>query len=210
MVPADWREVLIRELSGKLRHEPDWSRPSRRIIAISANIARRRGRSVVAPVYHPSRYKQVYERPRIAIIFDVSGAISIDFYGSCVISLNECIKHISPEELRTLYCDHEVRREEYYGPSDTKTIKPPEDIPPSKGPSAYTPAFRHMEERGIRVGNAVYLTDLCPTEPLDIINRELPTLLRLVGIEKLLWLTPSEIREKGDFWKPIVGKIVWI
>jgi len=207
----DWRVVLVEELSRGSRRVPDWNRPSRRIIAVSTRIARQRGWSVVVPYYHPSKRKRIYEKPRIAIIFDISGAISKSFYDTHIDDLNNCIRQVKPEEVWVLYCDYEVRSVEHYEHPSITAIKPPEEIPPSKGLSAYTPAFRYIKEHGheMRVENIVYLTDLRPTEPLDSINRELQTLFHQVEAKKLLWLVPSDVRD-GDFWRPPLGKIVWI
>ena len=211
MTTMDWRRVLIEELSEKSRYEPDWKRPSRRVIAVSTSIARQRGWSVVAPYYHPSRYKRVYERPRIAIIFDVSGAISKDFYEAHIKDLSECIRQIDPEELWVLYCDNEVRHVEHYKQPGSMVLKPPERIPSSKTSSAYTPVFRCIEELKyeMRVKSIVYLTDLRPTEPWEKLSNELPTLFYRTGAKKLLWLIPSDAK-KDDFWEPPIGKTIWI
>ncbi|RLF09497.1 MAG: hypothetical protein DRJ69_04530 [Thermoprotei archaeon] len=211
MSSTDWRSILVEELSEKPRYEPDWRRPSRRIIAVSTEIARQRGWPVVPPCYHPSRYKYVYEKPRIAIVLDVSGAISKDFYKAHIEELNNCIKRIKPEELWVLYCDNQVRRVKHYKQPGAMMVESPESVPSLRGSSAYTPAFRYIGERRyeIRVKGIVYLTDLRPGEPWEKLSRELPTLFYRTGAEKLLWLVPSDVKE-DDFWEPPIGKIVWI
>ena len=207
----DWRRILIEELSEKPRYEPDWKRPSRRIIAVSVSIARQRGWPVVIPYYHPSRYKRVYERPRIAIIFDVSGAISKDFYEAHIKDLNECIRQVDPEELWVLYCDYEVRHVEHHKQPGSIVLKPPERIPQSKTLSAYTPVFRYVGEHRyeMRVKSIVYLTDLRPTEPWEKLSNELPMLFYRTEAKKLLWLISSDVKE-SDFWEPPIGKTIWI
>ena len=211
MSPMDWRRILIEELSEKPRYEPDWKRPSRRVIAVGESIARQRGWPVIVPYYHPSRYKRVYERPRIAIIFDVSGAISKDFYEAHIKDLNECIRQVDPEELWVLYCDYEVRHVEHHKQPGSIVLKPPERISQSKTLSAYTPAFRYVGEHRyeMRVKSIVYLTDLRPTEPWEKLSNELPMLFYRTGAKKLLWLIPSDVKE-GNFWEPPIGKTIWI
>jgi len=207
----DWRRILVGELSEKSRYEPDWKRPSRRIISVSTSIARQRGWPVVVPYYHPSRHKRVYERPRVAIIFDVSGAISKDFYEAHIKDLNECIRQIDPEELWVLYCDYEVRSVEHRKWPSSMVLEPPKRIPPSKTPSAYMPVFRYIGEHGheMHVKSIAYLTDLRPAEPWEKLTNELPTLFYRTGAKKLLWLIPSDAK-KDDFWEPPIGKTIWI
>ena len=207
----NWRRVLVEELSEKPRYEPDWKRPSRRVMAVSTEIARQRGWPIIVPYYHPSRYKRVYERPRIAIVFDVSGAISKDFYETHIKDLNECIRQIGPEELWVLYCDYEVKRVEHYKWPSSMVLEPPERIPQSKTSSAYMPVFRYVGEHKyeMRVKSIAYLTDLRPTEPWDALSSRLPTLFHWTGVRKLLWLVPLDIREH-DFWKPPIGRVIWI
>ena len=212
MSSTDWRRILIEELSEKPRYEPDWKRPSRRVIAVSESIARQRGWPVIVPYYHPSRYKRVYERPRIAIVFDVSGAISEESYKMYVKGLNDCIGQIGPEELWVIYCDDEVRSVEHYRWPEAMILKPPTGIPRSKGAAAYTPAFQYIARQPFgRVKSIVYLTDLRPTEPWDELNRRLPTLFYQTGAKKFLWLVPSHIR-MSNFWRPPtpIERIVWM
>ena len=180
-------------------------------MAVSTEIARQRGWPIIVPYYHPSRYKRVYERPRIAIVFDVSGAISKDFYEAHIRDLSECIRQINPEEPWVLYCDNEVRHVEHYKRPSSMVLKPPKRIPPSKTSSAYTPVFRYIEELKyeMHVKGIVYLTDLHPAEPWEKLSNELPTLFRRTGAEKLLWLVPADVRE-SDFWNPSIGRIMWI
>ncbi|RLF09154.1 MAG: hypothetical protein DRJ69_05175 [Thermoprotei archaeon] len=207
----DWRRILVEELSEKPRYEPDWKRPSRRTMAVSTRIARQRGWPVVIPLYHPSRYKCVYEKPRIAIVFDISGAINKDFYKMHIEDLNDCIKHVEPEGLWILHCDYEVRYEEYCRQPGVMRIDLPKEIPSSKGPSAYTSIFKYIKEHKCEkpVRSIVYLTDLRPTEPWNALDRELLTLFHQIRAKKLLWLVPSDVT-KGNFWKPCIGKIIWI
>ena len=210
MSSTDWRKVLIEELSEKPRYKPDWKRPSRRVIAVSTEIARQREWPVVVPYYHPSRNERVYEKPRIAIVFDISGAISEESYKMYVEELNDCIKQIEPEELWVIYCDNEVRSVKHYGWPETMILRPPVGIPRSKGAAAYTPAFQYIAQRCLgRVKSIVYLTDLRPTEPWDELNRQLPALFCQTGAKKLLWLIPLDVREK-TLWEPSIGKVIWI
>jgi len=148
----------------------------------------------------------------IAFIIDTSGSIHETFLGMFVDAINDCMRVIEPAEVWLIQCDQEVTDVKHYVWPHVTALKAPSGLPEFKGErlTAFTPPFRYMVRNRIRVKNIIYMTDLYPTaESREDLDREIPVLFRRIGARKLLWLVPEDVKGT-DYWKPPVGKIIWI
>jgi len=150
---------------------------------------------------------------KISVIFDTSGSIDANLLGMFVDTLNDVMRTVEPAEVWLFHCDFQVTFVKHYEYPETKLLESPRGIPRPRGgrTTAFTPPFRYMAEHNIKVKNILYFTDLYPTQetPADI-EAALPRLVSQIGARKVLWLVPSHIKALGGYWKPNVGRIIWI
>jgi len=149
----------------------------------------------------------------LAIIFDVSGSLDKGLISMLVNDLNNVLREIKPAEIWVFHSDSEVRFVKQYKYPHTDAIEPPRNVPePGKRKSsAITPPFRYMAEHNINVKNILYFTDLHPTAKTpEEIEKSLPGLITQIGARKVLWLVPSYIKVLDNYWKPNIGKIIWV
>lgn len=95
---VDWREVLPRFVSQVAQADYTWSRPNRRFIHMGLHL--------------PSLYSE--RVGRIGIVVDTSGSVSkeeLDAFGGEVTAIAE---DVAPEQVRVVYCDTRVQREDVF------------------------------------------------------------------------------------------------
>jgi len=137
---VDWRECLHRFANGRARDDFSWVRPNRKALA--------------SGLYLPGLFSRTADL--LAVAVDTSGSVGpteLQAFGAEIAAIHQSLK---PRQLRVIYCDTAVRREDVFEPHDTVAISQA----PGGGGTSFVPPFRHLAEQGIVPECLVYLTDL--------------------------------------------------
>lgn len=140
---VDWRERLRQFVGRNIPVDMTWSRPRKKFLWMN-------------DMYLPSSDKRGVGK--IVGIFDTSGSIDFSTGGEgaqFAAELKAIHEDVIPEELHVMYCDAEVAGYDIFTPADEFVVKPR-----GGGGTDFRPPFTKIEEEGIDVQCAIYLTDM--------------------------------------------------
>lgn len=163
-----WHQLLERFMTNFVSSGISWRRPNRRLLTHN--------------LYLPSTDKE----PRM-------GAVGIyrDSSGSCMDNatqahflghINSIIEKCRPERVYVIDCDAQVEKVREYTLDDLP-ILPGTANPMGGGGTSFAPPFRYIEEQGIELDVAIYLTDMIGDFPDEA--PPYPT----------IWLSTSDVKE---------------
>ena len=143
---VDWRTLLRRYMTDATKRDYSWSLPNRRFID--------------SGLYLPSIRSEGIDT--IAIIVDTSGSLPAGTLAAFWAELREIATELQPERVILLQVDAAVQDATEYAASDL----PDEIAIRGRGGTDFRPGFAWLEERDIRPGVCLYLTDmLCSSYP---------------------------------------------
>ena len=148
---VDWRSLLRRFMTDTAKRDYSWSVPNRRFID--------------SGLYLPSIRSEGIDA--IAMLIDTSGSLDPDTLAAFWSEVREVASEIEPERVILLQVDTAVRDAAEYAAGDL----PDEIVVRGRGGTDFRPGFAWLEERDIRPGVCLYLTDMessryPETEPL--------------------------------------------
>ena len=136
----DWRTLLRRHMTDAAKHDYSWSLPNRRFIDTG--------------LYLPSIRSEGIDT--IAVIVDTSGSLDPDTLAAFWSEVREVAMEIEPGRVVLLQVDTAVRDAAEYATGDL----PDEIVVKGRGGTDFRPGFAWLEERDIRPGVCLYLTDM--------------------------------------------------
>ena len=143
---VDWRTLLRRYMTDATKRDYSWSLPNRRFID--------------SGLYLPSIRSEGIDT--IAVIVDTSGSLPAGTLAEFWAEISEIATELQPESVILLQVDAAVQDAAEYAAADL----PDEIAIKGRGGTDFRPGFAWLEERDIRPGVCLYLTDmLCSSYP---------------------------------------------
>lgn len=136
---VDWRAVLRRFLTERVKTDLTYARPKRRWLA--------------EDIYMPSMTGQ--GMGQIVVAVDCSGSISPRILNEFASEIRAIVEETRPPETHIIYFDSQVCGYEKFGPDDTVKL-----TPHGGGGTAFSPVFKYIEKNSITPVACVFLTDL--------------------------------------------------
>ena len=136
----DWRALLRRYMTDAVKSDYSWSLPNRRFID--------------SGLYLPSIHSEGIDA--IAVIIDTSISLPARTLAEFWAEIREVATEIQPERVIVLQVDAAVQDAAEYAASDL----PDEIAIKGRGGTDFRPGFAWLDERGIRPGVCLYLTDM--------------------------------------------------
>lgn len=136
---TDWRQVLRQFITQRAKVELTYAKPKRRFLADDLYLPSLSGEKMGA----------------VVIAIDCSGSICSDLLNKFAGEVKGIIEDTCPEMTHVLYFDSEVLRTDSFSPDDQFQIKAV-----GGGGTAFSPIFKHIEEKNIEAVCCVVLTDL--------------------------------------------------
>ena len=137
---VDWRSLLRRFMTDAAKRDYSWSVPNRRFID--------------SGLYLPSIRSEGIDA--IAVIVDTSGSLDPDTLAAFWAEVREVAAEIEPERVVLLQVDAAVRDAAEYAADEL----PEEIVVRGRGGTDFRPGFAWLEDRDIRPGVCLYLTDM--------------------------------------------------
>ena len=136
---TDWRDMLRKFLGEGSMVEPTYARPNRRYIAEGD--------------YFPGNTR--VGQSDVVVVIDTSGSIDENLGKTFVAEVAKINEDLQPDAIHVIACDDRVQWTESFGPYDNVEAKFK-----GRGGTRFAPAFKWVEEQGIRPKALVYFTDL--------------------------------------------------
>lgn len=136
---VNWRDRVRQFLGGGRQKEQTWSRPNRRLL-------------------HDGTYipgNGAYGPGEVVIVVDTSGSINEALLQTFIDEVDKAHADFSCDQLHVLCVDTRVQWNESFGPHDQVKVNAK-----GRGGTAFSPAFRWINERGIDAKAVIYFTDL--------------------------------------------------
>lgn len=137
---VDWKEVLRRFVSKRVKSDRSFARPNRRLITQG--------------LYMPSFSGEALGN--IAIAVDCSGSISEKVLNEFASEITYIKNTMKPSRIDVYYFDSRVSHEESYEPNDTLNIRPH-----GGGGTAFSPVIDRINSKSELPECCIFLTDLC-------------------------------------------------
>ncbi len=137
---VDWRTLLRRYMTGAAKRDYSWSLPNRRFID--------------SGLYLPSIRSEGIDS--IAVVVDTSGSLPPRTLAAFWAEVREIATEIAPERVIVLQVDAAVQDAAEYAPGEL----PDEIAIRGRGGTDFRPGFTWLEERDVRPGVCLYLTDM--------------------------------------------------
>lgn len=136
---TDWRNVLRNFITQRAKVEYTYARPKRRFLADD--------------IYLPSLSGE--KMGAIAIAIDCSGSVDPVLLDKFASEVKAIMQDVIPEKTHVIYFDAEVLRQDDFGSDEEFQVNAC-----GGGGTAFSPIFKHIEEKGLEPVCAVVLTDL--------------------------------------------------
>ena len=139
----DWKELVRKELGGGVTNDQDWSRPNRRYIAEGTYLAGN-------PYHGPGE---------IVIAVDNSGSVQHSLLKEFMNEMAKVNEDLRPQKTHIIAVDTRVNAEQEFGPYDRIEMNIR-----GGGGTAFSPAFKWVEDKGIHPKMLIYFTDGCASD----------------------------------------------
>lgn len=136
---VDWREVLRRFVSSKVKTDASFAKPKRRFLADD--------------IYLPSLTGEALGELVVAV--DCSGSVGEKELSEFAAEVRGIVEDCKPSKLHVVYFDSEVAHHDTFLPDDDVVISPH-----GGGGTAFSPVMRFLDEHDIVPEACVFLTDL--------------------------------------------------
>lgn len=136
---VDWRSVLRRFITDRAKVDYTFARPKRRFLG--------------EDFYLPSLSGE--EMGLLTVAVDCSGSVDQTLLNKFASEINAIKEDVHPREIKVVYFDYKVLKEEVFGPEDELKLSPM-----GGGGTNFAPVFKYINEQIEQPIAVVFLTDL--------------------------------------------------